>query len=173
MRSLEKSAEEYRALEQRTRLQTDCMEWRDYRKKLLTASIFGKVCKMRPTTGCSSTVKAILYKEDFYAKSVMWGRNNEDVARDVFCRNTSLEISTCGLCVNSKWPYLGVSSDGMASDGAILEIKCLYAARDMTVTEAVQTGAIKYLQLIDEAFEIKKNTIIIIKSKDSLTSVTK
>ncbi|XP_031330713.1 uncharacterized protein LOC116161496 [Photinus pyralis] len=55
IRALHKSTAEYEEIEKKTRLQADSSEWKHYRRKLLTSSIFGKICKMRKSTSCSST----------------------------------------------------------------------------------------------------------------------
>lgn len=117
-------------------LQTDCIKWRQERRKLLTASSFGKVCKMRPTTSCKSIVKTLLYTENIFAKAIIWGRNNEERARQELATILNIEILDCGLIVNKKWPYLGASPDGHGSDNSIIEIKCPYTAKELPSEKA-------------------------------------
>ena len=50
--SLHKIAEELATLERATVAQRESGEWLEYRRKILTASNFGKICNMRPTTSC-------------------------------------------------------------------------------------------------------------------------
>lgn len=61
MQKLMLNSEEIKAIEQDTIGQQDNDQWRIHRKSRLTASNFGKVCKLRPTTSRANTVKYILY----------------------------------------------------------------------------------------------------------------
>ncbi|KAL4132845.1 hypothetical protein QTP88_009929 [Uroleucon formosanum] len=54
-------SEEIIVIERSTIGQQDNDMWQQYRKYRLTASNFGKVCKLRPTTSRANTVKHILY----------------------------------------------------------------------------------------------------------------
>lgn len=54
-------SEEIVAVERSTIGQQDNDMWQQYRKYRLTASNFGKVCKLRPTTSRANTIKHILY----------------------------------------------------------------------------------------------------------------
>lgn len=55
------SAEEIMEIERETVGQQNNDQWRIQRKSRLTASNFGKVCKLRQTTSRANTVKYILY----------------------------------------------------------------------------------------------------------------
>lgn len=48
-------------IERNTIGQQENDDWKKFRKQRLTASNFGKVCKLRPTTSRANTVKYILY----------------------------------------------------------------------------------------------------------------
>lgn len=56
LKSLQKTNEEREELEER-RLQADSQDWYDERRKLLTASNFGAVCRRLPHTSCQNLVK--------------------------------------------------------------------------------------------------------------------
>jgi len=55
------NSEEIAAIERDTIGQQDNDQWRIHRKLRLTASNFGKVCKLRATTSRANTIKYILY----------------------------------------------------------------------------------------------------------------
>lgn len=59
--SLELSEEQRAELERNSRGQSHSTLWKEERWKRLTASSFGKVCKMRRNTSCVKTVKYLLY----------------------------------------------------------------------------------------------------------------
>ena len=50
-------------------------------------------------------------------------------------------------------PYLGCSPDGLVDKDGVVEVKCPYTARDMTVTPVT----VPYLGLTDGTLELKKN----------------
>lgn len=61
MEKLMLNSEEIAAIERDTIGQHTIDQWRIQRKSRLTASNFGKVCKLRSTTSRANTVKYILY----------------------------------------------------------------------------------------------------------------
>ncbi|KAJ8929552.1 hypothetical protein NQ314_017751 [Rhamnusium bicolor] len=153
LKTLEKTDEQLKQIEEKTRLQTDSTDWRQQRRNLLTASLFGIVCKMRPTTSCQSTVK----REDIFAKSVVWGKDNEDRAKEALAAVCNIEILEFGLVINKNWPYLGASPDGVENDGSIIENKCPYSAREISVEEGFRNGLIKFLDLSENHYILKPN----------------
>ncbi|KAL5245838.1 hypothetical protein ACI65C_013246 [Semiaphis heraclei] len=61
LNSLKLTMNEIVELERRTIGQQNNSDWQTYRKSRLTASNFGKVCKLRPSTSRANAVKSILY----------------------------------------------------------------------------------------------------------------
>lgn len=53
-------------LQHRTVEQVNCEEWKKERSKRLTASKFGKICKLRKTTSRKNSVISILYQSDYF-----------------------------------------------------------------------------------------------------------
>lgn len=136
-KSLQRSDEEIRKIERETVDQSDCNEWLQIRRNILTASNFGRVCKMRATTGCESMVKQLLYTS-FDCEAMEYGRINEEVARNDLANHIGKDIKKCGLFIDRDHPYLGASPDGLVEDNATVEIKCPSSAKDMTPDEAIQ-----------------------------------
>lgn len=64
-----RSENDLKKVEEKTRLQADSMLWGEERRHLLTASMFGKIYKMRLTTSCRPTAKQILCKDGFSSKA--------------------------------------------------------------------------------------------------------
>ncbi|GLV44636.1 hypothetical protein CBL_20548 [Carabus blaptoides fortunei] len=69
------------SLEENTRSQFRSALWRKERLKRLTASTFGKICKMRKTTSTANTVNSLLYSDFSGNKATQYGVKNESNAR--------------------------------------------------------------------------------------------
>ena len=131
--------EEAEALEQATVHQAKCDLWHKSREQRLTASQFGLVIKRKKdvntkflTSLCSSQV--------IHSEAVSYGKKHESVAKEAYVsKNNNLHVHDCGLVVNPAYSFLAATPDGKVCDGGhtgILEIKCPYSARNMTVAEA-------------------------------------
>lgn len=83
--------------------------WVTERKKRLTASTFGDICKMRPTTSCGKKVHSLLYKPPTICKQMSYGIEMEPIARAQFEKNNALTVKLCGLFCDEEFPYLAAS----------------------------------------------------------------
>jgi len=133
------------AIEEETREQAATGIWRYYRTKIITASHFGHICKMRQSTSCASRVTSIIYPQEINVESMKYGTEYEDVARKSIESVLNIEIKRCGLFIDSEIPFFGASPDGLIQDDGIVEIKCPYAARFSTPKDAI-TSNISNLQ---------------------------
>jgi hypothetical protein len=83
-------------------------------------------------------------KQQGYAYPLVYGTEQEPIARDHFASKTGYEVQTVGF-----FPYTdhaGGSPDGIVNDRAILEIKCPYDSKVM----------LDYLMLTDQ-WDLKRN----------------
>ena len=76
-----------------------------------------------------------------------WGTENECAAREQFkvvmkAQHSNFSISVSGLVINTQYPHLGASPDGV----------CPYSARDFTVQES----ALDYLEYAADSIRLKK-----------------
>jgi len=106
--SLQLSEEQRRIIEENTRNQRNCQQWFSERRARLTASNFGRVCKMRANTSCKNTVYDILYG-NVTSRAMEYGKIKEDEARQTFEKITKLEVKSCGLFIDEDIPYLAAS----------------------------------------------------------------
>ncbi|XP_022172699.1 uncharacterized protein LOC111035404 isoform X1 [Myzus persicae] len=139
-------------LEKDTREQAKSPLWFSERRKRITASKVGKVCKMRPYTSCKKTVHELLYGElNYKIKSVEYGRMMETVAKKKFEEIFKLAIKPVGLCVDKNDPYIAGSPDGLIEDDSIIEIKCPFSAiTEVNMLEAVKSGKVSFCQIDDK-----------------------
>ncbi|XP_060871434.1 uncharacterized protein LOC132945685 [Metopolophium dirhodum] len=132
-------------LEYLTREQNHSQKWFSERKKRLTASKFGDVCRMRINTSCKVKVHNMLYKSSITSKEMTHGVENESLARTRFQDLTGMTVKLCGLFTDNEYPYLAASPDGLIGDNAIVEIKCPYTARDTNnAKEAIESKLLQY-----------------------------
>lgn len=109
-------------------------KWWQYRKILITASKIKLFKSDKTDDQIFALVKSQLWAEQNITTEAMhYGRVNEDIARqkyeDFTSKKFSYEVKSSGLWVNSKYPGLGASPDGLISDPlknttGVLEIKC-------------------------------------------------
>ncbi|XP_022165265.1 uncharacterized protein LOC111030182 [Myzus persicae] len=130
------------ALEIDTREQSSSSRWFMERRNRITASDFGKICKMRPTTSCKNIVANKLYSTSSSTNEPIackYGKDMEPVALEYFENNMGTKIQKCGLIIDEDYPFFGASPDGLIGNDSIIEVKCPYSAKDYpTVEEAIK-----------------------------------
>ena len=112
--------------------------WHLARRGRLTASNFGCVLKAKRIT--PSLLKRLLGEYDLSrVKAVQWGVNNEEEALKAFTKLTGKTVQETGIWLDSSG-ILGASPDGIVDDQTVLEAKCPYTERNLTIEEAVDTS---------------------------------
>ncbi len=164
--------EEIQRIEEDTRQQSEDPSglWLKLRRCRLTASNFGKVCKRRPTTPVTSTVKTLLYtSSSLSAPSLRWGRENEETARKAYAKfmqetgHPNLRTLRAGFMIHPKQGWLGCSPDNWVVDpdaedpNGVAEYKCPYSARDITPQEACTSLKGFFCELKNGKPTLKKN----------------
>ena len=133
--------------------------WHLARKGRLTASNFGVVLKAKRVT--PSLLKRLLGEYDLSSvKAVQWGVNNEEEAIKAFTSKTGKRVEDTGIWFHSSG-ILGASPDGIVDDQTVLEAKCPYTERNMTIEEAVQSSATFCLEKCEseQCYTLKKDHI--------------
>ncbi|XP_018573228.1 uncharacterized protein LOC108912481 [Anoplophora glabripennis] len=113
--------------------------WLITRKSRLTASKFGlvlKACKRNKYP--PSLLKALLegYSMD-RVLAVQWGKDNEQTAIQKFMEETNFSVIATGLCLH-ECGFMGASPDGLVGEDSIIEVKCPYKFRNISINEGVK-----------------------------------
>ena len=101
----------------------------------LTASSFGSVLHAKRVT--PPLLKRFLGEYHLSrVKAVQWGVNNEAEAVKAFTNLTGETVKETGIWLDGS-EILGASPDGIVDGDSVLEVKCPYMERNMTIEEAV------------------------------------
>ncbi|XP_071118722.1 uncharacterized protein [Haliotis cracherodii] len=149
--------EQCEQLEQLTRDQTNSQMWFQARKHRLTASTFGIILKRKTIT--EKFINNIINEKAFTSAATSYGKSNERQAIEKYIKQSGNHVHDCGLVVNRKFPFLGATPDGkVCEDGitGIIEVKCPYSARDMSISDACCLLPKFCLQNTDGIISIKK-----------------
>jgi hypothetical protein len=134
--------------------QSESQEWFSARRFIITASdskrakTFGekmsKNCDI--PLGLISFIRNKLWEEKQYTSAdMLYGIQQEPVARSKYEEVTNSSVKTCGLFVNSSYPFLGASPDGIVLNGetevGLIEIKCLKIFREKSVNEVIKLAS--------------------------------
>ena len=115
------------------------------RKGRLTASNFGSVLNAGRIT--PSLLKRLLGEYDLSrVKAVQWGVQNEAEAINHFRKCAGLPVAETGIWLDPNG-VLGASPDGLIGQNHVLEVKCPYTQRNLTIAEAV----------LNDSFCLKRN----------------
>lgn len=144
--SLLLNEEERTILERETVDQSLSNKWVDRRRKMLTASNFGKIIKMRQTTTCQSFVQNHLFG-GVTTTAMEYGKSNEETALRVLERILNVQITKCGIFVDSENPFLGATPDGLIGNDGIVEVKCPSSAEHLTPEEGIIQKKITFWML--------------------------
>lgn len=130
---------ESKNIEKATRLQSESRMWHEKRKERLTASTFGPIMNRKKVVN-EAFLKSHFSKRVFQSKPTSYGVANEKNAKAAYMQNTQCHLHDVGLVINPLFPFIGATPDAIVCKGGesgLLEVKCPYVARDMTISDAV------------------------------------
>ncbi|CAG9773328.1 unnamed protein product [Ceutorhynchus assimilis] len=157
LNNLKKTAEEIHCIERNTIGQSANPCWIQERAVRITASNFGKICKMFPQTSRATTVKTLLYGNFHGNTTTRYGNDSEARAIAEFEDKYKVKISQCRLFIDKKNYYLGASPDGLIGDTQLMEIKCPYSICNMNPAEAIKEKKLAFAEFVDNEFHLKRN----------------
>lgn len=121
--------------------------WFNAKSGLLTASVFGKVCRAKSQSSYANIVNNYLYKQLTGIKAIEHGRINESKAVAKFEEISGLVVQNCGLFIDDILSIVGATPDGVVDNDAIVEVKCPYSAFKMSVEDAIRQRKITFWQV--------------------------
>lgn len=127
------SEEEITRIEEATRNQADDALWHTLRRSHLTASNFYNICTCLSEQAKVNLAQRIINPIQVTSKYLQHGKDYELKALSI-CQKIGVEVKKCGLFLCKPYPFLGASPDGLIGDDAVLEIKCPYNQRYMTIS---------------------------------------
>lgn len=108
-----------------TATQRKCEEWNKERRKRITASNFGRICKARNHNSKLNIAKDIVQQKNISRiPAVKHGIDNEGAAIDAYIKKTKCDYQVSGLILHKSLPFLAASPDGLINEDGILEVKC-------------------------------------------------
>lgn len=134
-------------LEQQTIGQSNNIKWSETRKYMLTASVFGTICKAKKFEG---HVKRLAHPTEIFANSVIHGKLNEDAARFQLEKQLGQQIKGSGLFIDEEFSYLGASPDGIIDEKTICEIKCPFSIAGLDPIAAIKNKKLKFMTVSDD-----------------------
>lgn len=149
------SEEERRAIQEATVGQRNNSTWHLFRKGRLTASNFGAVLMSNDVT---ASLDRVLGKQPSLEDNpaVNWGTENESNAIQKFIDETKKQVKESGLWLSPSGA-LGASPDGLVGSSAILEVKCPYKAREMTINDALKEIKGFYVNKEGETYSLRRD----------------
>ncbi|XP_033097192.1 uncharacterized protein LOC117101339 [Anneissia japonica] len=126
-------------MERETRDQSNSKIWHDLRKVRLTASNFGKIMnrKVKPT---EAFLEDLFNRKSKFAVSLEYGKRKEVFGKEKYLeQNPSSHLHECGFVINKEFTFLGATPDVIVCSNSkcgLLEIKCPYSARNMSISQA-------------------------------------
>lgn len=154
-KSLEKTDEERKEIQRATLLQAGSGEWLERRRKMLTASKFGRICRRRITTSCKNLVKNIMYSPNVLnVPALAYGRKNEPIALQQLEKQEHITVQLCGLFIDNNLQFLGATPDGLVGEDGLVEVKCPSSAAGVDLDKAVLEGKVRYLTYSSDSSKV-------------------
>ena len=134
------------------------------RSKRVTASNFGKFFKRRSfePENLQKLIHSMLNPKKYGPiPALEYGKDTEPIARDDYVKHTGNTVEETGFWVHTEYAWMGGSPDGIVTDKTtgqkgLLEIKCPFSARNMTIDEYINKKG-SYLKRVGDLVILDKS----------------
>lgn len=127
---LESWATQADIIEKNTILQSNCNLWHEKRKKLITASNFGIICRAKKSERALSTLKKSF---NIRSRAIEYGKANENSSIRQLELQENIDIEPCGILIDYQNSCLGAPPDGIVrNENMIFEVKCPYSGKNLS-----------------------------------------
>ena len=150
---LEITAEEIMEVESSTRLQSKSPLWKEERLKRITASNFGEICMGTDRQDKQKLAQRLVLPSSAYGPAIDHGIKYESAAISWFEEEQKTQTSPAGLFISAECPFLAASPDRIINDYQLLEVKCPYTARNLSISPTT----VPYLEISVKELSLKKN----------------
>jgi len=127
--------------------------WREERRKRLTSSNFGQICKRTNKTNEEKLCRTFLMPRLIQAESLNHGKQYESVAINQYEQMTGYTVLSTGLWISTSHPFFASSPDSLIEPNGMIEVKCPFTAKDDKVTPKT----VPYLEIQLETLMLKEN----------------
>ena len=140
---------QYKNLTSITQTQSSNDIWKMYRAGRITSSNCKQAYVMNLEKPAISTINMIMqYSKEINVAATNYGKESESKAFACYLEKMKLlhddfSVSTTGLHVNEKFPFLGASPDGLTDCSCckkkgLLEIKCPYSCKNISLADYIK-----------------------------------
>ena len=170
-KTLEVSEEDVRKIELSTRAQSQSPKWFEVRRHRLTASKFGHVKRLKPSTPPDNLVLSILGVKQAFGAPIEYGKAMEKTALDEYVLyqqshgHPDLYATSSGVLVSLMHSFLAASPDANIYDPTscdpfgFAEIKCAYKYRDLTPEQAAENSDFMLCRELNGDLSLKPNHV--------------
>lgn len=164
--SLIVSEDNINKIEEQTRKQSDCEQWKDERRIRFTASKFHLISKRQRNH--DTFADSLINPKDIKSRALSHGLKFESVAlmqyhKVMFNRKTPIQVLPCGFVVSKEYPILGASPDAKVVDKGctdhfgLAEVKCPYTKFHVTPLDACSDPAFCMEKTSETECSLKKS----------------
>ena len=160
------SPQDIQKVEERTRDQAESKDWQDERKCRVTASMSGKIYKLRVTTDNTSVLNDHFGRKRHPKKvqdAMEYGKKSEKIAIAAYQiseKHSIGYVQPSGFWIEPTTGLIGASPDGMVGSDGLVEIKCPYALylarKPATEWETVSPASCSFNLNDSGSYEMKK-----------------
>jgi len=117
-------------------------KWFAEQRLRIPTSEFGKICKTTDKNELVVLANKLVHPRKKTSKSILHERANDTEWLDLYENAMQVKVESCGIILNSAFPYLCSSPGGLVGEHKLVEVKSPYSSRKCKITSVT----VPYLQ---------------------------